>query len=298
MKKTKNSMYALLAGGLLLTAFTFNGCSKNKTEDPTLPKIGGYNNSNEVAITNLKAHWSFDDTKNEVISNTAPTSYGGVSFVTGQIGKALNLADGALVFPAIANINTANSLSNYTVSMWVNVKNTGTTFTSLFGIIPTDVVEPWGNLGSNVETAWFVPASDTLVLKANYLSSENGVNNGQDNRPDPKGTPPVGVFKSAGKWCHYVVRWDASTHKLQIFGNNVSIGAYDNRGTTGPLVMRVPCKAVVGSLAATDIGFAGAPVRDTWMPKATAVIDDIRVFNKSLSDIEIKALFDLGTAGR
>jgi hypothetical protein len=296
----KKLIYFLFAITLIAGALIFESCSKNDT----LPKIDGFNNSNEVSSSNLVAHWTFDDTKNEVISSTAPTnSYGTSAFVTGQIGKALQLTEGALVFPSIANIGAANSLGNYTVSMWVNVKNNGHAFSTFFGIFPTADADFWGNLSLSAETSWFPadgPVGDTLVLKTNYQSLNDDLSlNSQDNRPDPRGTDHIGVFKNSGVWCHFVARFDATTHKLQIFGNGTAIGAYDNRGdNTVALNMRVPCQVIIGSLATSEIGFASAPARPDWQVLATASLDDIRVFKTTLTDSEITALYNLGSAGR
>ena len=281
------------------TAIVLGACSD---DDEKLPPIDGYNNSNEVAASNLVAHWTFDDNNNEVISNTAPANtYGSVTSTTGQIGKGIQLSQGSLVYPSITAIGGENSLNDFTVSLWTNVNNNGNSFTTLFGIFPTAVAEPWGNLSASVETGWFPArdAGDTLVLKANYLSNDNGTLNGQDNRPDPRGNPPVGLFKASGQWINFVIRFNSSTHKLQVFGNGTSIGAYDFRGdNTGALHMRTPAQAVIGSLAANDIGFASAGARGDWMKMATALLDDIRVYNTALSDAEITALYNLGTAGR
>ena len=296
MKKTIN--YVLASVGLMV--LTLGGCKKSDT----LPAIDGYNNSNEVGKANLVAHWTFDGTNSEAISNTAPSNtYGTVGFATGQIGQALKLTEGALVYPSIAAIGGANSLSNYTVSMWLNVKNNGNAFSTFFGIFPTGNTDFWGNLSLGAETGWFPasgPEGDTLVLKTNYISlnPDNSINS-QDNRPDPRGKPPVGVFKNSGKWCHFVVRFNASTNMLEIFGNGTSIGAYNNRGkNTTELVMRIPAQAVFGSLATSEIGFASAPTRPSWQVLATAMIDDVRVFNTTLADKDITALDDLGKAGR
>jgi hypothetical protein len=206
------------------------------------------------------------------------------------------------VYPSIAAIGGANSLSNYTVSMWINTKNNGSAFSTYFGIFPTANTDFWGNLSLSAETGWFPERAeaDTLVLKTNYMSlNGDGSTNGQDNRPDPRGNPPVGVFKGAGQWTHFVVRFNGTTHMLEIFANGASIGAYNDRGAnTGPLVMRTPAQAVFGSLATSDIGFASAPEMPGWQKLATATIDDVRVFNTSLSNAEITALYNLGVAGR
>ncbi|MBI1766899.1 MAG: hypothetical protein HYR67_00830 [Bacteroidetes bacterium] len=297
MKKTINYLFASVG---VVAALIFGSCSKSDS----LPAIDGYNSSNDVAKANLVAHWTFDDNNKEVISGTAPSNtYGTVASTTGQIGKALQLTGGALVYPSITAIGGANSLSNYTVSMWLNVKNNGNAFSTFFGIFPTGNTDFWGNLSLSAETGWFPatgPEGDTLVLKTNYLSlNPDNSTNGQDNRPDPRGKPPVGVFKSSAKWCHFVARFNASTHMLEIFGNGTSIGAYSNRGTnTTELVMRTPAQAVFGSLATSEIGFASAPARPSWQVLATASIDDVRVFNTALADKDITALYDLGKAAR
>jgi hypothetical protein len=302
MKRTIN--YLLTCVAIASLGFVA-ACSDD--DDDSLPPIDGYNNSDEVASSNLVAHWPFNDTNNESKSGTAPSeTFGNVGFTDGVLGRALQLNKGALVFPSITAIGGENSLSNYTVSMWVNVKNnkgTDNAFSTFFGIFPTANTDFWGNLSLSAETSWFPatgPVGDTLVLKTNYasLNDDNSVNM-QDNRPDPKGNPPVGVFKAAGTWAHFVVRFNGSTHKLEIFGNGTSIGAYNDRGAnTGPLVMRVPAQPVFGSLATSEVGFESAPARPDWQTLATASIDDVRVFNTPLSEAEIKALYNLGVAGR
>lgn len=304
MKTTRIS--AWVAAGLVVGTALFTACSKSD-DTPSLPPIGGYNSSNEVAASALQARWSFEGNQNELVSNTAPTkTYGTVNYVAGVGGgQALNVVDGAVVYPSIAKIGAANSLASYTVSMWVNVKNNKNTknaFTTFFGIFPTDTKDAFGNLSGSAETAWFneSTSADTLVLKANYKSLlANGSFNGQDNRPDPRGKPPVGVFKGTGVWSHFVMRFDPATHKLMIFANGESIGAYDDRGAnTVELNMMTPCQAVIGSLAGKEIGFASADVLPSFTKLGTFAIDNIRVFNKPLSEADIKALYQLELAGR
>lgn len=313
MKKVINY---LLTGGLALSLLTYVSCSD---DDKALPKIDGYNNSNEVAAANLKAHWPFDGNYTERLSGANPLSgasgtFGTVGFETGPIGQGLKLTAGALRYPNLAELNTANALANFTVSMWVKVKNNAGTaqegYTMLFGLFPDGLTEGtvgdfmWGNINMAAETAWF-PATnaqpDTLVLKGHFvIKNADGGINGQDNRPDPRGNPPVGVFKKSGEWVHFVARWNATTRQFHIFGNATSIGAYTQRGTGDPLPLRmnVPCSPVFGNGATQAVGFPNNPEQQTWSPMATASIDDVRVFNTALSDVEITALFNLGTAGR
>ncbi len=295
MKKTiKYFASGIIAASLL----TLAACSK----DDELPQIDGYNNSNEVAATNLKAHWTFDDTNNERLSSTGPNgTFGTVGFTEGQIGKALKLTSGALVYPSIASIGEANSLNNFTVSLWVNVagnKATATSgFTSFFALNYQDDTDIWGNITMAAETGAHLPNSDTLLLKPLLKTLlAGGATSLQDNISVINGD--VGMhFLGAKRWAHYVARWNGDTHKFEIFGDGVNVGAYSDRGTTPVLVQRTPVRPVFGSLTHSDIGFASAPAR-SFNVLANASIDDVRVFNTALSDAEITALFNLGTAGR
>ena len=296
MKKTIN--YFLTCASLL-ALLIIAGCSKSKD---ALPAIDGYNNSNEVAAANLIAHWSFDASNNEEISGTPPTkTFGTVGTATGQISKALSLTKGALVFPAITKLNTANALNNFTVSLWVNVKGRKDVdggFTAFFGLIPTGATDIWGDVMALAETGRHKAVSDTLELK-NLLNTHpaGGGNSLQDNVAQVANGKGA-WFMGGNKWAHYVARWDGTTHQFFIYGNGVSVGAYTDRGTTGVEIMSVPVQAVFGSLASKDLGFTGAPAQQTWNPWATALIDDVRVFNTALADKDIAALYDLGKAGR
>lgn len=312
MKKSNyllRSFAAVLVAGAILTIVS---C---KEDEKKLPQIDGYDSSNDVAATNLKAHWPFDDTNVERLSNlNSSNTYGTVAFEEGVIGSALKLTMGAVKYPNLPDLNTANALENYTVSMWVKVNNNGGTanggYTQLFGLFPDGLSANtvgdfmWGNINMAAETGWFAasnPQPDTLVLKGQFvIKNVDGSINGQDNRPDPRGNPPVGVFKQTGQWIHFVSRWNATTRQFHLFGNGTSIGAYTQRGEGDPMPLRmnVPCSPLFGNGATKAVGFPNNPDQQSWSPMATASIDDVRVFNTTLTDAEITALYNLGVAGR
>jgi hypothetical protein len=296
MKKTIK--YLLMGSvALIMSVVVMVSCD----DDESLPKIDGYNNSNEVGEENLVAHWNFDGTNSERLSSTAPSNtYGTVGFEDGQIGQSLKLTAGTLVYPTIAAINTANALPNFTVSLWVKVKNNKHTAsagaTALFALLYQDDTDIWGNINMLAETGAYTPTSDTLLLKPLLKTLlPGGATSLQDNVSTINGTTGNHFFGN-DEWSHYVARWNGTTHKFEIFGNGQNIGGYNDRGTTPELSMRVPVRAVFGSLTYSDIGFTAAPTRA--IPRATALIDDVRVFNTALTDAEIGALFNLGTAGR
>jgi hypothetical protein len=274
-------------------------------DDKPLPKIDGYNNSDEVAKENLLANWKFDGNNKEDISGTAAANtYGTVGFTDGRIGQALKLTKGALVYPTIANLNTANAMNNFSVSLWVNVlgskKTVEPAFTSFFGLVPTGVTDIWPDVQAGAETSRNRPTSDTLQLK-NLLNTHPlaGGNSLQDNVAQGNGSNEAPWFlRTPGEWVHYVMTWDATTHMFLLYGDTQSVGSFNLRGTTGAMIMSIPVQAVFGSLASSGVGFVGAPAQQSWNPLATASIDDVRVYNTVLDQTQVTALFNLGVAGR
>jgi hypothetical protein len=306
----KKSIYYLFAGAMV-AGFALVSCSDD--DKKSLPKIDGYNNSDEVAADNLVAHWPFDDESDaEVISGTeADESFGSVGFTEGQLDGALDLNKGVLVYPSIPAINTANALNAFTVSLWVNAtgnKFTATPgFTSFFNLIPTNATDVWGDVVAAAETAGYTANSDTLQLKSLFNTHPVGeANKMHDNIAVLNTAKGEGAwFMGAKKWSHFVFKWNSATGKFHLFADGEEVGGYTLRGNTveealavGPLIMSVPVLPVFGSLASSDIGFAGAGEQRTWNPWADAAIDDVRIFNTLLTDAEIGALYNLGVAGR
>lgn len=307
MKKTIKYVFASACIGALIT---LAACSDDDKKD--LPKIDGYNNSDEVAAANLVAHWTFDDTYEEDISGTdKSTTLGSVSFVDGPLGKAMDLNRGAIAYPAIAAINSVDALGNFTVSLWVNAKGqkrvVGGGYSVFFGIIP-DTTGFWGSIMLTAETSRHLPNSDTLELK-NFLETAllGGGLRGEDNVAtrnnnsivdDPNNGQTGAWFLGGQDWVHYVATWEGSTGLFMLYANGQPVGGYSKRGVTaGNLRIQTPARAVFGSMAASDLGFTKA-TRPDWAPMADASIDDTRVFNTVLSQAEVAALYNLGLAGR
>ena len=300
----------LMMSALLLT-FVITSCKKKA--DVVLPQIGGYNNSNEVAAANLKAHWTFDGTANESISSTAPTTSLRSSFVTGIKGQAVKLDSGYILFPTIAALNTT-TLGSVTVSAWINTDNQGNCSrpTGVFALA----------LGSAAQTDWNTgpvnmylengrPTSydDTLVLHSAIATYPSGSRVGGDNIND------YGVretdFKTVhgtNKWIHYVLRYDAVGSFLDIYANGVLVsnnnfrykytGAAPGTGF-GDIVLpaATQTQVVIGAFPNSTSGFPNSALQG-WQGLYRGSIDELRFYNKALSADEITALYQLELAGR
>jgi|SRR5665647_3353 len=292
MRKITMKNVSLLLIGAFLFSVLFTSCKKKST-DVQLPPIGGYNNSDAVAASNLVAYWNFDGNQNEIKSGTAATSSDRVTYTPGIKGQAVKLDSGYLFYNAIPALN---SMTTFSVSAWVQVQNNGAP-TNAFTSMIFQTSKPsstFGNINLGLETSWKPATSDTLVVHGWYTDPSGGL---QDNRNDPYGTPSVGaVLDTAGHWINVMMTVDNSNPvNCLIYANGKSIGAYNTRGSNvfTPLT---PSSVIIGGWLNN---VPSQPhTSDTWPHAFVGSIDQVRVYNKALSADEITALYQLELAGR
>lgn len=307
MKRSKSKL-VILTVTALIGIIIFNACSKSST--PPLPPINGYNTSNDVAKTNLLAHWTFDGTNNETISSTAPTVTTGASFTAGVKGQALSLNNGYLVFPTIAALSSANAIGSVTVSCWVNTDNRDSLASSVFCLTKTLTAQTdWndGPLNVYLETGKnHLTYDDTLVLHSAFATYPGGVREGGDNINDygVRGTDFQTVHGTK-KWVHYVMRYDGVGSFIDIYADGVRVSnnnfRFRSTGTPavglGLIISPVPTQVVIGGWPNATTGYTNSAVQ-SWQGLYVGSIDEIRVYNAALTDLEIGSLYQLELAGR
>lgn len=284
---------------LLLAVLAIMGVSCKKDGNPNnLPsvstatyegKIDGYNSSNEVFPENLIAYWSFDDTKNELVSGTAPASSANDSYVTGGVrGKALNLAAGYLYFPVQFQKFKVDSLKSWTISTWVKILNNGSKRTMLFQLARPGIFN--GNINFALNTQSFPAATtNTLRIQPTFTTVGGGT---QDNLNSTL-SPTIGM----DKWTHLVLTYDGTTGVFNIWADAVKVGAFPNRGVGNNLykswepseiIIGANYNSIPGKSVSTDVTFAAM----------TGQIDELRIYNKTFPDAHVKALYNLGMANK
>ncbi len=303
MKIRQNNAWLI---ALLLVGSTAVISCKKGDDTPSLPAIGGYNTSNDVAATNLLAHWSFEGNANEDISKTAPAKAQNNTFGTGgPKGQSLNLANGFVAYPTIPALSTANAVANVTVSAWVNTANNGKTGSSVFALTQAQSVQPdWnqGPINMYIETGAAIARGDTIAFHAAFHTYSGGnYNVGGDNINDygDRGVD-FQTVKGGGKWVHYVMVYDGANSNIDIYANNVLVSnkKFRNRTTgtpavgIGPITINTPTQVVIGGWPNTDTGYAKSAVQ-AFQGLFTGGIDEVRVYNKVLTAAEIGALYQL-----
>ena len=251
-------------------------------------KIDGYSGSDDVYPKNLVAYWTFDDTKDESISKTAPTSSLNDSYVAGVKGKALKLNAGFVYYASQINAFKSDALKSFTLSHWVQITNNGSKKTMTFQIARPANFN--GSLDVRLNTQSYA-ASETNILKVNPRFTTVG--GGSQDNLNASLSPKIG----AAIWTHLVLTYDGTTGVFKMWADGVNIGSYNNRGTgnnlfksyePGEIVIGGNYNTIPGKTVSTDVSFANM----------TGSIDEIRVYNVVLPDAHIKALNNLGRAGK
>jgi hypothetical protein len=304
-KRTIKPILQFLIAGGIFSVIVAGNCNKN--DDVPLPQIGGYNNSDEVGAANLKAYWPLDGNGNESKAGTAPTSSVGVTYAAGGVkGQAATFADGYIYFASAVG-GALPSNQPFTISAWIQATNN-----QLNGGNPPANNHPWqyftlarptqfwGNVNLLIEAGQFGAASDTMFLKSLY--SDAG---GLQDAVLCCGTAGVDykVVKKAGtgQWVHVVTTYNPaggtgaqSIFRIYADSAYVSNFNFENRGTNS--FVYTPHEVIIGGWYNNIPG--KMITADTWTTPFTGKIDEIRVWNKLLTNAEIVALYQLGKAGR
>lgn len=300
--KTNKILVSAIAFSIALTSLT--SCSNN--DDNSLPPIGGYNNADEVAATSLKAYWPLDGDGKEKISSTSPSSTVSTTFGAGVKGQAANFNNGYLAYPSIASLNsTSGSVS---VSCWVKVSNNKANPTAVSTTSPifslTRTGQAFGNLNLMAETHGLV-TSDSIQMKGVFrIKKDDGTEFGGDAVNMIKqeswmdNTHTWNANKIGGQWAHVVYVYDgpSATNKIYVNGVKISNSAWEvrNNGAAFPLNHFLPTRPVIGAL---ENVVDGTNV-DTWNAALKGGVDELRIYDKTLTTAEIGALYELEKAGR
>jgi hypothetical protein len=248
--------------------------------------IDGFKSSDEIFPDNLIAYWSFDDTKNELKSGTAPGSSLNDSYVTGVKGKALSLAAGWVYYPTqFAKFKTA-ALKSWTISVWVMIKNNGSKRTMVLQLARPTMFN--GNINFALNTNGY-PATNTTTLRIQptFSTVGGGTQDNLNNLLDQT---------NLNEWVHLVLTYDFATGVFNNWLNGVKVGNFPNRGTgNSSFNSYEPSELLIGA----NYNAAGIPVSaDVNFAAMTGQLDELRFYDKPLPDAFIKALYNLGKAGK
>jgi len=283
MKKSFKVLSSFLLVGILSTSSLWiTSCKDDPAPDPN----AGKTDPSTIATTNLIAYFPFDGNGIESIANLSPTVSDGVTYVAGRRGQAYQGAELAHLLYTLPDASKMKSLTSFSIGMWIKSPLvTGDPEPTIFEIGKSDDFF-WGNLKLALNR--LSATADTLQLKAFFLKS--GATWSGQHISYTNNTLLV------DHWMHLVFEYDATTSKYKIYKDGMQIVTNDG----------VENRFSAPDVPLGDLAFANADVinigawrtktegglTDAWMGWFKGNLDELRVYDKALSDTEVKALYD------
>lgn len=280
----KINLFSLFAVVAFFVGMSFTSC---KTPEPD--PYAGKTNPSTIAATNLVAYFPLESATGAIETGAGVTYSkisGAGSFAVGRRGngfKGSNTA-GFLEFN-VATANLFKDLTEYTYAAWIKTPAPTGGAASAFSLNGGDA--NMGNFNLVIESQ---SNADSLALKP-YLRNSTTEWQGQD----------LWTWKKANstdKWIHVVSTYNKTTSVMALYVNGLLVNSGVKYGGPTPAVGTQP---LLGALTFVDmtkfyIGawakLATGTATDSWMVYYPGMIDEIRIYNKALSDTEVKALYD------
>ncbi len=243
-----------------------------------VPVSGGYTASSQIAADNLKAYWAFENGYADSVSGTVgtPNNASAVSFVSGIIGKAVEVASPGYINTNIAN--TIASLGSFTTVCWIKQPaslSSGPTTYMPFSLNQSGY--------SWEQTKFFM-----LFNNADNASNSYGKVCVMDQWFDPGQVWPKMLD---GNWHQMTISFDGTTGALRVYVDG-DLMAASSSTTFNP-------QANFGTADSFTLGGPddNAHTTNGWMNSLSGDLDEFRVYDKALSTEEIQDLYALQSHG-
>lgn len=268
---------AILIAGVLMTS-----CKKEEP-DP----YEGKTNPSTIAQSNLVAYFPFESETASIEKGDGITfgkKGGAATFATGRRGNAYKGATGqAYLEYNVAAANVFKSMSEFTMACWIKTPPAGGA-ADIFRLDGGD--DFMGNLVLMLEGNSSV---DSLEFKG-YLFNSTTEWKGQDIRHHNKAY-------TTDKWVHMVFSYNKTTSAMSLYANGVFIAnsiryagpeVAGNQPLLGPLTFGPNMSKILIGAWAQQVNGTG----QDWMKYYPGMLDELRIYNKALTDAEVKALYD------
>lgn len=272
----------MLTASLVWVMINLSSCYKKfdpKTYQPPL-SIGGFTSSKEIAPNNLIAFFAFDGSLIDSISGTAATN-SGTSFTGGFKKQALQTTGNsyALFTPGSSILN----MNSFTITYWVNAPVNTT------GIAGTVNLSHNSNFWGNIDM--FFENGSTLDAAKFRVHIQNG--NGREHWIAKDGIPSVFT-----KWTNLAVSFDNATKTFKFYVNGQPV-VTNVDAAFGDLQFTNAGKIVFGTVQfMTNPSLTSSHGAEPWASYLNGMLDEVRIYNKALTDNEVNSLVKLEGRGK
>lgn len=248
--------------------------------------ISGFSSVKQIEPSSLVAYWGFENSLIDSVSSVVGTGKS-VAFQNGFKGTALSLNVSNKSYMTFNPSTAITGLQSFTISFWVNPTfvdaNNDKAIDGILGLVnlsnPTGF---WGNID------WFVENGSNNDAAKVVVHVVSGTNETWMNVSNYKG-----LFNA---WTNHTLTYDAASSKFTYYINGskmtTSTTSYTNTTFTGsgPMVF-----GAVQFQTTPSIGCCG---NQDWASYLTGSLDEVRIYNKALSDENVNALVVLQGKGK
>lgn len=318
----KNIKYSILFAAVL-SSVLFVGCAGDSIDTVNSPiaytPVGGYDNSDDIAPTNLITKLSFENSLTDSKNNIGGITGTKVGYAAGVKGNAYNGSSSEQRYAIGTATAAVTALNNFTIAFWMNTANTvpdggspgqGKGAQGIFSIVrPTEF---WG--GINL----FLENPDGAF--PNRLRLKIGIENGRTGVIWGGQGAIMNIDNSLNTWVHVVYSYNATNSTLSAYVNgklatNLSSFAYapaagvagvatlyaDNPGSlanvnNAPKYGNFEMKGTNGKVVFGTHQFDTMPPLNNgsqqgWATSYVGMMDEFRIYNAALSTNDINALY-------
>lgn len=287
--KNKFGLFGVLLGTILVGAILVSSCKKDDDDD----------NGNEItdpstiAASNLVAYFPFNGDGVDEIDGLTPSESENATFAEGRRGQAYQGADNGYLLYDLPAGHSLRDLQAFSIAMWFYGTPAVDGVPPVPGILQiSGTSDPvWGNLCITQDR--MPEAADSLNIKI-VFHKEGAVWANQF----------VGFSNAAfieNMWIHVVFAYDNATSKYMVYVNgeplDLDAGITDRwaageevtpRPPFGDLVFNNATQLSIGGWMQKILGLAA----DEWMGYFTGKMDELRIYDKGLTETEVADLFE------
>ncbi|MEO6069756.1 MAG: LamG domain-containing protein [Chitinophagaceae bacterium] len=237
----------------------------------------------------LKSYFSFENNLTDSGELKLSATGKNITYGAGVAGQAAKIgADGYILIQDVGD--TIKNLGSFTFAWWMNGP-TGPVTGGAQGILSiANKNEFWGNLEIFLENYSNPADPNAVFMKIHLLNGNAATGNGEEWIADDN----LKMTNVLNKWTHFALTYNAATSKLSLYKDGVPTATYNKTlggGTYGAVKFNNVTGMTIGNFSFQTIPTLANHGPEPWAKPFNGSIDQVRIYNKALTDAEVSSLF-------
>lgn len=244
--------------------------------------INGFTSSASIESSSLVGYWAFDGSYIDSVSKTVGTGVN-TSFTPGIVGEAMQGANSGYVISALPD--ALKGLGSFTIDFWINTpQNTA----EIAPISISDNANFWGALDifyDNGSTATSTP----FKIHINDATNSTG----------DIWLTSWALSNPWNAWQNIAITYDQASSTFILYQNGTKVGSQTQANAGAIAFPSTAGNLIFGTepfQCSPSLGTAGGA--QSWATYLTGALDEVRIYNKALTQSELQALIILQGKGK